>query len=169
MVEVVVVVVVVEVVVEVFVVVLAVVVVVVISSCRRNHTSVVITKCILKRTSLIHVDGKDISPTSWMRRLICVFTECILLYGFAVPWLNLVSIFKVFSDHHTQMHTRTRWHHSVNRGPGYRKYPTIDIPKVTALIGFERVIVIKVWFCYVDILKYQCKGREKKVNFDIVN
>ena len=36
---------------------------------------------ILKRTSLIYVDGKDTSPTSWMHRLICVFTESILLYG----------------------------------------------------------------------------------------
>ena len=132
------------------------------------------------------MDGKD-----WMRRLTCVFTESILLYGVCCAlaktkystlkaWrlINIdfqtskekhktliILIFKVFSDHHTQVHTRTRWHHSVNRWPGYRKYPNIDFPKITALIGFDLVIVINVWFCFVDILKYQSKGRGKKSKF----
>ena len=71
------------VVVAVVVVVVAVVVVVVICSCRCNYTSVVISKFILqKRSLLIYVYGKDTCPTLWMRRLICVFTESILLYGF---------------------------------------------------------------------------------------
>ena len=103
------------------VVAVAVVVVVVISSCRWNHTSENISKFILKRTSSIYVDGKDTSPTSWMRRLICVFTESILLYGVCCALAK--PCFNIKSDHHTQVHTRTRWHHSVNRCPGYRKYP----------------------------------------------
>ena len=65
-------------------------VVVVSSSCRWNHISVVISKFILKRTSLIYVDTY---PTSWMCRLICVFTESILLYGvccaLAEPCFNI--------------------------------------------------------------------------------
>ena len=48
---------------------------------------------ILKRTSLIYMDGKDTSPTLWMRRLICVFAESILLYGvccaLAKPCFNI--------------------------------------------------------------------------------
>ena len=37
----------------------------------------------------MYVDGEDTSQTSWMRRLICVFTLSILLFmGFAVPWLK---------------------------------------------------------------------------------
>ena len=45
----------------------------------------------------------------------------------------------------------------------------MDFPKITALIGFDLVNILKVCFCFVDILKYQCKSRGEKVNFDIVN
>ena len=62
--------------------------------------------------------------------------------GFAVPSLNLVSIFKVFSDHHTHVAHKdkmTSFSKQVSR-----IYPDIDFPKITALIGFDLLIVIKV-------------------------